>query len=194
MREVDRIFNSMVGKCETAPYRYYDYLESDGRQFINDIGMYNTLDSEYEVVFDTNESGWLFGNAETNGNPASCGIYCNSSGVIRFAQAYATGLNLVGRHRVIINKDGFTIDDTQYQYAKVVTSVSRATLMLFFASGSTIRFKGKMEYFIHRQSGVVVQDFRPAVRNADGVSGMHDVLNDVFKPSSTNVNFLYGNF
>ena len=194
MREVDRIFNSMVGKCETAPYRYYDYLESDGRQYISDIGTYNTLDSEYEVVFDSNEPGWAFGSAGTNGKPVSCGISCGSSGVIRFAQAYATGLNLVGRHRVILNKDGYTIDDVHYHYAQAVTSVASATLMLFFASGSTLSFKGKMEYFVHRQSGVVVQDFRPAVRRADGVPGMHDVVNDVFKPSDTNANFLYGNF
>ena len=194
MRKVDAIFNSMLGKGETAPYRYYDYLGSYGQQYINNIGMYNTLDSEYEIVFDTNESGWAFGCAGTNGNPASCGIACGSNGVIRFAQAYATGLHFVGRHHVIFNKNNYTIDGVQYQYAQAVTNVKSAPLMLFFASDATIRFKGKMEYFIHRQSGVVVQDFRPAVRRADGVAGMHDVLNDVFKPSDTNVNFLYGNF
>ena len=196
MRLVDNIFNSMLGKGETGPYRYYDYLESNGQQYINDIGMHNTLDSEYEVVFDTNENtvGWLFGNAAISGRADACGIYSGSSGVIRFAQAYATGLNFVGRHHVIFNKNNYTIDDVQYQYAQAVTSVSSAILMLFYANGATTSFKGKMEYFIHRQSGAVVQDFRPAVRRADGVAGMHDVLNDVFKPSDTSVNFLYGNF
>ncbi len=194
MRKIDEIYNSMLGKGKPSPYIYYDYLESNGRQYISDIGMYNTLDSEYEVVFDTNESGWLFGNASLNGRADACGIACGSSGTIRFAQAYATGLNFVGKHHVIFNKSSYTIDDTQYQYAQAVTSVSSAVLLLFYAGGSANTFKGKMEYFIHRQSGVVVQDFRPAVRRADGVSGMHDVLNDVFKPSSTKVNFLYGNF
>lgn len=194
MRLVDNIFNSMLGKSETAPYRYYDYLESDGRQYISYIGN-NTLDSEYEVVFNTNEntSGWLFGNASSNGRPDSCGISVGqSNGTIRFAQAYVTGLNLIGRHHMIINKDNYTIDGVQYQYAQAVTSVTNAPLMLFYANGSAYRFQGKMEYFIHRQSGVVVQDFRPAVRRIDGVSGMHDIVNDVFKPSNTNVNFLYG--
>ena len=187
------IFNSMVGQ-NTELYTQVDYLESDGRQYINSIGMYNTLDSEYEVVFDTDEQGWLFGNAALNGRADSCGINCGSSGVIRFAQAYATDLNFIGRQDVIFSKDCYTIDNVQYQYAQAVTSVSSANLMLFYAGGAAYRFKGKLEYFIHRQSGVVVQDFRPVDRNADGVAGMLDVLNDIFKPSDTGVNFLYGNF
>lgn len=197
MRLVDNIFNSMLGKGgSSSPYTYYDYLESNGRQHIGNIGMYNTLDSEYEVIFDTNEntSGWVFGNASLNGRPDSCGISAGSSGGIRFAQAYVTGLNFAGRHHVIFNKNNYTIDDVQYQYAQAVTSVSSAILMLFYAGGAAYSFRGKMMSFIHRQSGVVIQDFRPAVRRADGVPGMHDVVNDVFYPSSTNVNFLYGNF
>ena len=48
---------------------------------------------------------------------------------------------------------------------------------------------------IYDNNDVLVRDFRPAVRIADGVAGMHDVLNDVFYTNANPAgdNFLYGN-
>ena len=176
-------------------YTYYDYLESDGRQRINDIGMYNTLDAEYEIEFDATTAGWLFGCAATLGNPASCAIYAHASnGAIRFAQAYVTGLNLIGHHVVVFNRYGYTLDGVYYTFTQAVTSVTSVVLMMFAASGATTYPQASIMGLKRKNSGVMVQDFRPAVRIADGVAGMHDVLNDVFKPSDTSVNFLYGNF
>lgn len=31
MRQVDMIFNSILGKGKTEPYTYYDYIEANGQ-------------------------------------------------------------------------------------------------------------------------------------------------------------------
>lgn len=195
MRQVDMIFNSMVGKGKTEPYTYYDYIANDSRyQYIADIGV-NSIDAEYEIEFNVTAAGWLFGCAATPGHPASCAIYAHASnGAIRFAQAYVTGLNLIGHHVVVFNRYGYTLDGVYYTFTQAVTSVSPATLMIFAATGAVTYPQTSIIKLIRKNSGVLVQDFRPAVRNADRVSGMHEVVNDVFKPSDTNANFLYGNF
>ena len=178
-----------------ALYIYYDYLESDNRQYISDIDMYNTLDAEYEIEFDATTAGWLFGSAARPGSPDSCAIYAHASnGAIRFAQAYVTGLNLLGHHVVVFNRYGYTIDGAYHAFSQNVTSVSSAALMMFAATGATARPQASIMGLKRKNSGALVQHFRPAVRIADGVPGMHDVVNDVFYPSSTNVAFLYGNF
>ena len=60
------------------------------------------------------------------------------------------------------------------------------------ASSASLRI-GNVKIY---DDGTLVRDFRPAVRIADGVAGMHDVLNDVSYTNANLVgdNFLYGNF
>ena len=205
MRQIDRIFNSMVGKGNTEPYTLYDYLESTetDKQWI-DTG----LPADENTVFNFK-------------------FYINKHAVQTYI-GYAD--DSIGFQLYQYNRQYFISYGTQ-QYLKIAQSEkpennwtevtlgknsrmdfydgTSATLTFndetFTTSGNVYLFAlsgTKQNYFrdlrlseIKRyDSGVLTQDFQPKLRNSDGVAGMHEVVNDVFYPSANGVNFLYGNF
>ena len=213
MRLVDNIFNSMVGKGETAPYTYYDYIETNGqtKQYI-DTGVIVGGNSSIEIdnfwlyANSGNYVDWLVGarNALNNNDYSMRGI--NNGLSLRYHSDIA-GYNSIAyqhyysyqRHRNDITiYDGDTV--VYHATPTLRTSASSYTHCLFALNNAgdiaALPYKKRFGVVrIYDSNGVLVRDFHPAVRNSDGVAGMHDVVNDVFYTNANPAgdNFLYGN-
>lgn len=220
MRTVDRIFNEIMANSKAETYTYYDYLESDGRGQYIDTGIkgYNDTSMIFHYLSCDGETG-IFGARDGNNGGAT-----TANELLAYFQAnhmyYGKGNGWEGAITAIYPRDRqytldvawqggnstkFTLTNIDTQEVSEVTinrSLAETTMsLLLFAvndstSGGVIkntnRLKnGRVERY---DNNVLTQDFRPAVRNSDGVAGMHDVVNDVFLPSANGVNFLYGNF
>lgn len=222
MREVDRIFNSMLGKGETETYTYYDYLERDGQGQYIDTGLegYNDTTFKFHYLSCDGQPNGIFGAYDYNNGGATSAdeLMAYFAGNHMY---YGKGTGWLGAITAIYpngkqytldvawlggNSTKFTLTDIDTQTVKEATFIralieTPMSLLLFGVNDSTIggvsrntnRLKmGRVERY---DNGVLTQDFRPAVRNADGVSGMHDVVNDVFYANANPAgdNFLYGN-
>lgn len=220
MRLVDNIFNSILGASKPLPYTYYDYISSDGKGQYIDTGLkgHNDTTMVFHYLSCNGETG-IFGaydynnGGETSANELlayfSAGhMYCGKgSGWLNAITAiYPDGKQYkldVAWQGGNATKFILTNIDTQEVKEKTMNRPLLETpmsLLLFAVNDGTtgdVTYNTnslKMGQVERYDNGVLTQDFRPAVRIADGVAGMHDVVNDVFYPSANGVNFLYGNF
>ena len=213
MRHVDMIFNSMVGKGETKIYTLYDYLESDGRSQYIDTGVYlggaesieidnfcatengGNLQGTYygsSVAWNSYNYSLAFLNGKTENN------YNSRQSSVSFTHAWNTWYRLVKAANVVTIYEGETVIATQTFTLKTASSGLNCYLFVCNSNGALSGTWGHLRLGVTRMydsNGVLVRDFRPAVRNADGVAGMHDVVNDVFYTNANPAgdNFLYGN-
>jgi hypothetical protein len=116
---------------------------------------------------------------------------------VSFTYVLYTWYRLVKRANIVTIYEGDTIVVSKTFTLRTTGSGLNCYLFARNSNGSMSGGWGHLRMGVTRMydaDGVLVRDFRPAVRIADGVSGMHDVVNDVFYPSANGVNFLYGNF
>ena len=205
MRLVDNIFNSMMGKGETAPYTPVDYLESTAtdKQWI-DTG----LPADENTVL--NFKFYIYKSAVQTYigyDDASIGfrlfqyhrqyfIRYGTQEDLRIARSEKPENNwtevTLGKNSRMDFYDGtsatLTFNDE--------TFTTSGNVYLFALSGTEQNYFRdlRLSEVKRYDSGVLTQDFQPKLRNSDGVAGMHEVVNDAFYPSENGVNFLYGNF
>lgn len=190
-------------------YTYYDYLESTAadKQWI-DTGVVPNNNTRLicEYFFRPGISrAFVFG-ARTANRVASF-LHRGTSGTQSSADYGTNQVNFGAvtantRYTIDANKNVWTLTNEQQQVVvRTFTEqsfVTNCTLTLFAmnSNGSTTNLRDPSAIVSAKiyDNGTLVRDFRPAVRIADGVAGMHDVVNDVFYPSANGVNFLYGNF
>ena len=143
-----------------------------------------------------------------NGN--NSGIFCNLTGISNYYGwktmyiSYASlGLPVYkGWNDITI--DNATTQSYHWQNAIVngnsslqsFTSCYNASNILLFTanfSGSVATSASlKMKRTTIQKDGVIVFDGVPAIRNSDGVAGMYDVANNVFKTSESTADFVAG--
>jgi hypothetical protein len=198
----------------TPLYTYYDYLESGGgtNAYIDTgvcIGGQGKVEIDDMVVIDgiADSTAWIGGAWSQSSNVG----YTLRSRYGHYRGRYSgndypdsASYILGSRYRYVRDKNVITFynsDDTIFYTITRGLSTAIPThshyLLAHNENGtawttSTRRRIGRVQ--LTDDSGILVRDFRPAVRIADGVSGMHDVVNDVFYPSANGVNFQYGNF
>lgn len=207
MRQVDMIFNSMVGKGEPSPYIDCDYLESDGNGQYIDTGVVPNQDTRIVIragVKDTSSGIFLFGARTGNGvaqfnmrfTKDSVGMinvnnYGGASGQIGGKSSLGT-LALFDCNANVWSKDGssatfattsFQTNCSIYLFGVHNNNVHNSSLLSACITGSCQ---------IYDSNGVLVRDYRPKIRREDGVTGFLDMVNDTFNPSANGVNFLYG--
>jgi hypothetical protein len=202
-----------------SPYTYYDYIESTGSQWL-DLDYLMTDDTEFEGSFlfsdyDSSKSyNTVIGLSRSGRNNADRLRMDKSSQRLWYGfwrnSAYWANVNLSQLSKISVRGNATT--------AQIVINASTynintgIALPLFDSGGvmanSKLRLlshsidapydlhKVKILPFVCRKNGVTASDYRPAVRIADGVAGMHDVVNDVFYTNANPAgdNFLYGNF
>ncbi|MBE6322686.1 MAG: hypothetical protein E7073_06690 [Bacteroidales bacterium] len=221
MRKVDAIFNSMVGKGETAPYIDCDYIESDGNGQYIDTGLkgYNDTSMVFHYLSSFGTAG-IFGAYDYNNGGAT-----SANELLAYFAAnhmyYGKGSGWTGAITAIYpdrkqytldvawlggNSTKFTLTDIDTQTVKEAT-VNRALVetpmsLLLFAvndgtTGNVTYNTGslKMGHVERYDNGVLTQDLYPKVRRADMQAGMLDVVNNVFHTNANpaGANFLYGN-
>jgi hypothetical protein len=198
----------------TPLYTYFDYIESDGNGQYIDTGVCVGGDWSIEI-----DAIWLYSNSGASISDWIVGArdaYQVNDYSMRgqgggFRMRYYTDLpysNAVTyqhyysyqRHR-----NDLTIYDGDVVFYHSVPGIRTTTpsythyLFAMNNAGSAIvesYTKRIGNVRIYDSNDVLVRDFRPAVRIADGVAGMHDVVNDVFYTNANPAgdNFLYGNF
>ena len=221
MRLVDNIFNSMVGKGETAPYIDCDYIASDGNGQYIDTGLkgYNDTSMVFHYLSCNNQPSGIFGaydknnGGETSANELLAYFDANhmyigkgSGWIDAITAIYPKGKQFtldVAWQGGKSTKFTLTNIDTQEVKEKTQNRALTETpmsLLLFAVNDGTT---GNVTYNTNRlkmghveryDNNVLTQDLYPKVRRADMQAGMLDVVNDVFYPSANGVNFLYGNF
>lgn len=199
-----------LGQC-TPLYTYYNYLESDGNGQYIDTGV--CVGGDWSIEIDDlwlyqNSGGvsdWICG-ARTAYNNNDYSLRGQSGRLMpRYYRDSSANYPITYQHRyqyvrhrnkIAIYSEGAIV----YSITPALLTTSSAYTHYLFAmnnAGSPIvesYTKRIGNVRIYDDNDTLVRDFRPAVRIADGVSGMHDVVNDVFYPSENGVNFLYGNF
>ena len=212
MRLVDNIFNSVLGKGETKTYTLYDYLESDGRKQYIDTGMIVGGDCSIEIdalwlgQISGNDNDYIAGARNASNNNEYFMRAQNSKFKLRYYSEIDGYNGIIYQHYYSYqrHRNDITIydGDTVVYHATPAlrTSASSYNHCLFAYNNAgdifTSPFKKRLGVVrIYDSNGVLVRDFHPAVRNSDGVAGMHDVVNDVFYTNANPAgdNFLYGN-
>lgn len=213
MREVDRIFNSMVGKGKTEPYTYYDYLESVTDAPYIDTGV--SLGGAESIEIDNfaitqnggNNQGTFYGSLTAwNSNNYSLAFlngktennYNSRQSSVSFTYSLNTWYRLVKAANVVTIYEGGTVIATQTFTLKTASSGLNCYLFACNNNGTLGGTWGHLRLGVTRMydsNDVLVRDFRPAVRIADGVAGMHDMVNDVFytNQNPNDIDFLFGN-
>lgn len=175
-------------------YTYVDAIVFAGNQQIN-TGLYTTGVTETEVKFtkfSKNDTyGFVYGGYNNGGRPG--GLFC--------ARDYEAHVSIGSGEAAQINEDiqapnitfSLTIDTTnytgEYQWCSntpvpFTWSGSYNTMPIQIGGMNTSgKYQmGKFWLFGFKawQNDVLVRDMRPAIRDSDGVTGLHDVVNDQF--------------
>ena len=216
MREVDRIFNSMVGKA--GGYTgFCDWIASDGRGQYIDTGV--TFNGRYGIEIDylfyaggayffgaSNETalGVTVSNrsyyAITPNNNTYCSYGTGTTRLLRDTRYINTALSYTSRvsgANIVYTLTRLS-DSTVYTNQQAVQTFDCVQTTTLFAIHQIGRINATPSETrlgsvrIYDDSDVLVRDYRPYVDN--GTAGMLDVVNDVFYPSANGVNFLYGFF
>ena len=174
---------TLVGFPDTE-YTVLDYIESTGTQYI-DSGIYFDKDTEVEMIAKTNSTGlqYLFG-AQGNVMVAqqtsdSCLVLDYVDTNEQYTKITSSILGYNDFHKVEIKNYDFIVDDTVIGNFSSISGFAETTTSCVFPlrDGS----KGaQLKYLKVWQSGTLVRDFEPRVRNFDGVIGLYDKVNDVF--------------
>jgi hypothetical protein len=192
-----------------VPYIYYDYLESDGNGQYIDTGI--VPNSQYRMVVTAirrvSNQYLRFGETRSNLNGSfgvreqfPQGVYFLYNGQLQAGIALP-GVGVESTYDINRNVLTVTRGGSVFTYTSPeVTFVGTTTIHLFNVHNAN---QGQQptracikSALIYDENGTLVRDLRPAVRIADGVAGMHDVVNDVFYTNAnpSGDNFLYGNF
>lgn len=213
MRQVDMIFNSMVGKGKPSPYIDCDYLESDGNGQYIDTGILTS--SKLRIVCKCfGRSGYTnlvaFGSRDGfNSKELSLRLCSESSGVegkmtVTYGSSGQTAIVtfVAGEiYDIDFNRNVVTVTGSQGTSGTITKAVTafastiRNMYLFGFNGTSTPSVPGVCicECQIY-DNNVLVRDYRSKIRREDGVTGFLDMVNDTFNPSANGVNFLYGNF
>ena len=209
---------SAVACIRTAPdpdwplgYTLYDSLYASGTQYI-DTGLYPSSALRVEETLSTTDTGtdkmtfgvreagysflcWFAKKAGTVINPSigSCGT--------KNLGEKSTGKTSGQKWKLTFSINGAYADDTTVYSASSfssynTTAVSSKSLLLFALSkNGTVdnrKYVGNCYDFRAFQNDVLVRDLVPASRDSDGVTGMYDLVNDVFYSNKGTGSFTMG--
>lgn len=210
MRQIDRIFNSMMGKGKTETYTLYDYLESDGNGQYIDTGMpaTNNTSISLDISLTYRDTQTYIGNSVENGmgfrfiQSYSGPVFdINIDGVSQRLPDLRAGFKYGEWNSLTIGKNIHLVHSSGTEYDYVLTPsefTTNGNIYLFADNrnrGATSFAKCRMKQVERHDSGVLTQLLHPAVRDSDGVAGMLDMVNNVFHANANPAgdNFLYGN-
>ena len=210
MREVDRIFNSMLGKnnTPTGPYIRVDYIESDSRGQYIDTGILPSsltdLDFTFSLTIPSSLSAnyYFFGSRDNTGNKYySLSLQANTGSVIcRFdTQSQNFGVapidNEVFRAYCVKNVWSLTRTSTAATSTRtfndVTFNMTNAIYVGAFNNYGEIRTAPQRIFDFSPNINGVLYHYKPAVRASDGIAGLYCERIDDFWCDPNGKNFLY---
>lgn len=188
-----RMANSSGGESGTLPsgYTAIPYVSCNGSSYI-DSGLYGDKGTVIETQFMVTGGGYttgFFGSyVDQAANTLRISIgNSESSGVVQFLGVSATVA--IPRNTILsirMDCNGVTGDINH----SLTSGNNRTASTIHIGhvngsySASSASFVGKIYNFKIYQSGVLVRNYIPAVRESDGACGFYDLVNDTFNPSA----------
>jgi exopolysaccharide biosynthesis protein len=200
-------------------YTYLNYMSVPTGAYINTgIPETSIYSAEYKVINENwdNTSGHILSSANSyypfmkrhpnyldNETYADCSILCfKMQGTEK--EAYNESIHIDGvdqtlEHTVFMNYDGLNVtaylDGTLVDTITIGDTKSANNKYYLFAYGGNptatrYQFTGKVYYLkLWNVDGILVHDYRPVVRNTDGVYGLYDEVTGIFYESDSNIAF-----
>ena len=179
-------------------YQQLEYIETDGAAYINTT--YNSslpyqINCDMEITGSINGNYW-FGQQQNSSRMLYNGFYSSTALEFNWLTVASSGTRKKMTQTLISdNPVNITINDISYQRdiginghgGDLYIFACRTPDNLFRHYGSTMRV---YSFTIH-QSGIKQRDFIPA-RNASGVLGLYDIINNQFYANAGSGNFIAG--
>ena len=191
-------------------YTQLEYIESTGTQWIdsNVIMSENiSYEAEASIIEQASTSDAAFcGTRDSGDNNTRFVTWWNDYTVTggRINQSYFTNsdsANYVTEYEKIyklsMKNKVFSVNNTiQKFFTGTVTNPNNLTFALFGLKYSATttdsrRFKGRIYWFKIWNNNILVRDFIPALRNNNQMSGLYDLVNDVFYTNAGTGDFKY---
>lgn len=193
------VFYGTVSRKLPDGYTQVEYIESSGTQYI-DTGF--VPDSNSGIKMKTNvlsvpsRNSWLFGSRNNNAT-ARFEIICISGTVYRFyygTSNYAfSGLSMTGEMEIVVDGNSATINGATVT-ASATTFSGSNSLYLFSCHGGAAEDETSYQKLYSCQiydNGTLVRDYVPC-RDASGVLGLYDLVNDEFYSNAGSGTFTAG--
>ena len=184
-----------------AGYTRLEYIESDGRQYIDTAYFPCELTRVVTAITPTsgNTTNGVFG-GRTDNNVSTFSLWC-VNGVFRTdfdtnSQHVTTDVRVETGVRVEVDKDRGTTRLGSKTFTQTGTAFRAANSMHVFAvnpdKGRPRYFRGRIETFSIYESGLLEHELVPARRASDGAVGMYDTVGGAFLANSGTGAFLAG--
>lgn len=196
MREVDRIFNSMLGG--SSPYTFVDHLYTEDGAILTDFQVNYAQDFTFIVrkvnttnndIVGVHESAWTRVALSFAGMRLI--FYTGSVSSLITGDSNRTKIESVVSGANRINTFSRLVGDTWSQVSTfTVTNPTSTPPSLYFAAIglnnrgtlNRILYAFEMYQIVISEGGVTIHDLRPAVRRADNVAGLLDIITGTFYP------------
>ena len=177
-------------KSIIEPYTFVSYIESSGTQYI-DTNFIPNQDTKVEISISTKT---ISGSANRSIFGSRAGANSNHYGVtIGGNNCWWNGYGTTNGNTAVSvlsdtfyeiekNKNVTTINGTQMTPATAQTFTCPSNLYLFGMNQNGITARSSIRLYSCKiyDNGTLVRNFKPCVRNNDGVIGLLDEVNDVF--------------
>lgn len=172
-------------------YTKLKYIQSTGTQFI-DTNIVGSLNLKHEIKVNSQYIGEsaIFGSAWAfNANFLMFygnGIRWHSANLVDVSCALNTDY-VIKAENGKVNIDGFNFT------CNPSTSVSTNKIRLFWTTDNANYNKGQFKLYYYKvwEEENLIADFVPSMRNADGVVGLYDLVNDEFYTNNGTGTFLF---
>lgn len=183
-----------------AGYTRLEYIESDGRQYIDTAYFPCELTRVVTAITPTsgNTTNGVFG-GRTDNNVSTFSLWC-VNGVFRTdfdtnSQHVTTDVKVETGVRVEVDKDRGTTKLGSKTFTQTGTAFRAANSMHVFAVNPDSKaryFRGRIETFSIYESGLLEHELVPARRASDGAVGMYDTVAGAFLANSGTGSFKAG--
>ncbi len=177
-----------------AEYQEVEYLQSTGTQYI-DSGFVPTEQTKVEAKWIGTGNGRLYGYYSTTvGFTAIVGSNGGAAGWICKDQIVNINISWGTVYTSIHDATGvLTNGYVAATYEGVTAFTSAGTMHIFKHNNrNSSEFIGSIYYLKAWSGATMIRDYVPAVRKADGVAGMYDLVNGTFTVNSGTGTFAVG--
>ena len=192
-----------------AGYTEVEYLASTGTQYINTGYAFTAPDLAIECKYrkGNNLARNVFG-VDTGGTSGRCmhghiyntSVYLGDRAVPDLTVPQSVGVDYTLRFSFSLArtpKAVWTVNGTDYTYNSVNGWVGTSFADYLFATNTqstpTFLLTGRIYYYrMWNNTGTLVRDFVPAVRDSDSVAGMYDLVTKAFYTNSGTGTFVAG--
>ena len=181
-----------------AEYQEVEYLESDGKQFIDTGYSFNSNTDAIELDYahlETSLYKWIFGNYVGK----YLGLSTHGYQVLWYGGGKSVSFGFkdynTDRHKLIIDENGVSLDgENKCGFNSFENSVNLYLFAMNYNGtlSTGYKSKGKIWGYKHSRNGDLIRELIPCYRKEDNVAGMYDLVTGTFLTNQGTGAFKYG--